>query len=96
MLLDAEVADRLEHEPDVLQARQVGGHDDEERVGRVEDLEVDLVEPLVDVDDHVVVQRAEVVEDERDVLLGDELGRLGRRRRQEEVDARSRGGRRRT
>jgi photosystem II stability/assembly factor-like uncharacterized protein len=50
--------------------------------------EVDLVEALVDVEDHVVVQRAEVVEDLGQVLLGDQLGRLGRRRREEQVDPR--------
>ena len=86
--LVAEMADRLEHEPDVLQARQVGGHHDEHRVGRLEDAEVDVVEPLVDVDHDVVVQPAEPLEDDRHVLLGHELGGLRRRRREQQVDAR--------
>ena len=86
----AQVADRLEHEPDVLQARQVGGHDHEHRVGDLEDAEVDVVEPLVDVDQDVVVEAAELVDDRRHVLRRDELGGLRRRRREQQVDARDR------
>jgi hypothetical protein len=51
----AEVVHRLEDQPDVLEARQVGGHDHEHGLGRLEHAEVDVVEPLVDVDQRVVV-----------------------------------------
>ena len=53
-----------------------------------EDAEVDVVEPLVDVDQDVVVQVAQVVEDHRHVVGRDELGRLRRRRREQQVDPR--------
>ena len=66
--LVAQVADRLEHEAHVLEARQVRGHDHEDRFGLVEDAEVDVVEALVDVDEDVVVQPAQGVEDLGHVL----------------------------
>src|ERR1019366_1773999 len=84
--LHPEVADRLEHEPDVLQARQVSRHHHEELVRVVQDLEVNLVETLVDVDDDVVVERAEVVEDLEHVFFGHQLRGLRGRRCKEQVD----------
>ena len=51
--------ERVEHEPNVLQARQVGRHDDVELIGVIEDRERQVAEALVDVDDHVVVHRPE-------------------------------------
>ena len=53
----------------------------------LEDAKVDVVEPLVDVDQHVVVHRPQQLGDVRQVLRVDELGGLGRRRREQQVDA---------
>ncbi len=54
----------------------------------LEDAEVDVVEPLVDVDQGVVVQLRQLLGDERQVLRADQLGGLGRRRREQQVDPR--------
>ena len=78
----------LEDQPDVLEAGQVGGHHHEDGLGHLEDAEVDVVEPLVDVDQRVVVHRRELLGDERQVLGANEVGGLRRRRREQEVDPR--------
>ena len=81
----AEVVHGLEDEPDVLEARQVGGHHHEDRLGDLEHAEVHVVEPLVDVDQGVVVHRRELLGDQRQVL------RAGRARRSPATAARAAG-----
>ena len=87
-LLVAQVADRLEDQADVLEAGEVRRHHDEQDLGVLDDPEVDVVEALVDVDQDVVVEPAEDVEDLRHVRRRDQLGGLGRRRREQQVHAR--------
>ena len=85
----ADLVHRLEHQAHVLEARQVGGHDHEQPVGGADDVEAVVVEALVQVDHHVVVQRAQRLDDACHVVpvLADQLGLLGARRRQQQVDA---------
>src|ERR1035437_1316115 len=75
----AEVADGLEDETDVLQARQIGRHHDEDEVGDVHDTEVDFVESLVYVEHDVIELVGELRDYFGQVFAGHELGRFRRR-----------------
>src|SRR4051794_4189162 len=81
-----EVAHGLEDHSNVLEARQVGRHHDEDHFGRLEHPEVDVIESLVDIDQDVVVDGRKLFQDLRQVCGVDDIGALRRRRREEEVD----------
>ncbi len=84
----AELVERVDEEPHVLQAGQVRRHDHEEPVRHGDDVEGRLVEPLVKVHHDVLVHPPQVVEDGRHVvgLTAHQLRRLGRRWGQQQID----------
>ena len=81
------MADGLEHQSNVLQARQVRRHDDEYRLHDIHDPEVYFVQPLVHVDDDVVELVDHVVDDFRQMVRGHQFGGFGRRWGEQQFDA---------
>ena len=87
VLAVAELLDDLHEHADVLQAGDLESHEREDDVGRVEHRDDLLAVRRPRVHDDVGVALPEDLKHVLDVRAGDELGRLGRRRREEHLDA---------
>ena len=84
----ADRAERVGHRDRVVDRRRVVGDDLDDRVGRVEEREVDVVEMARHVDDDGGVDAAQQRQRLLDVARGEHLGHLDARRGEQDVDAR--------